>query len=146
MTLRDEVHNNPACAAALAAKDLDALAAIVSEGRKLPTFRTLGERSIVSAACLGPIAGEEFLTKLEAVANSGLPEVRLLKRMMKYLQSDAGLDLGDPASVAQIDALVGMAGITQYEVDAVKSLALEDAPVSRWEIEEACFYPDGTEK
>jgi len=65
--------------------------------------------------------------------------------MMKYLQSEAGLDIGDPATRARLQGMVGPTDITQLEVDAVLGLALVPDPVSRLDIEAALFETDGRE-
>jgi hypothetical protein len=86
--------------------------------------RFLTERGVMGSQGLGPVAGAAFLDKLDAVAASGAPGTAPLKRIMKYLYSGDGIDIGDAATAASLQALVGMAGITQPEVDRIQGMAL----------------------
>lgn len=74
----------------------------------------------VLGAFADPADGEALLQKLEAVAESNA----VVKRALKNLpQGEGGVDVGHSLVRATLDALVGTAGITQEEIDAIKSLA-----------------------
>ena len=88
--------------------------------------RMITARGITSG--IGPVAGAAFLDKLENLTRS-VPAVRWA---MKFLQQDAGIDIGDVATQQMLDSLIGVGGITSTEVDGVKAVAL--LPASRFEI------------
>lgn len=94
--------------------------------------RMLTERGILASYGLGPQAGAAFMDKLDVIAASGDPGTAALKRMMKYLYGDSGVDIGDAATRGALDALVGVGGVTQTEADGIKAMALQ--PASRAEV------------
>jgi hypothetical protein len=64
--------------------------------------------------------GETFLQKLE----TGALDNDILKRCLRwFLPSEDGIDTGHAKTRAMLDALVGLYGITQSEVDTVKASA-----------------------
>lgn len=71
---------------------------------------------------LGPVLADSVLTKLEAAATQN----QILERTLNMMQpSEGGIDLGHPATRAQIDALVLGSVLTQVEADALKELGTE---------------------
>lgn len=90
--------------------------------------RMITARGIMSSYGIGPSVGAVFLDKLEALSSS----IPALKWAMKFLQQDAGIDIGDNATQQMLDSLVGIGGITLAEVNGVKSIAAQ--PASRFEI------------
>lgn len=92
----------------------------------------LTERGILSSYGLGPINGAAFLDKLDTLAASGALGTAALKRMMKYVYGDAGIDVGDAATQAALTSLIGSGGVTQAEVDTIKAMALK--PASRADV------------
>lgn len=90
--------------------------------------RMVTARGIMASYGLGPTAGAAFLDKLEALA----PAVPAIKWAMKFLQQEAGIDVGESATRAMLDSLVGVGGITQSDVDGIKAMALQ--PSSRAEV------------
>ena len=85
-------------------------------------------RGIMASYGLGPTAGAAFLDKLDALAAN----VPAIKWAMKFLQTEAGIDVGEPATQLMLTSLIGVGGITQAEVDGVKAMALQ--PASRAEV------------
>ena len=76
------------------------------------------ERTLM--ADLGPVMADAILTKLEAVPDS------VVQRVVKMLSpSQGGIDLGHPATRAQIDALVVGGVLLSEEGDALKGLGEE---------------------
>ena len=55
----------------------------------------------------------QYFDKLDALSAS----IPALKWAMKFLQQDAGIDIGDNATQQMLDNLVGIGGITLAEVD-----------------------------
>lgn len=90
--------------------------------------RTITARGIMASYGLGPAAGAAFLDKLEVLAGS----VPAIKWAMKFLQTDAGIDVGEPATQLMLTSLIGVGGITADEVNGVKAMALQ--PASRAEV------------
>ena len=58
----------------------------------------------MSSYGIGPSAGAVFLDKLDALSAS----IPALKWAMKFLQQDAGIDIGDNATQQMLDSLVGI--------------------------------------
>ena len=94
----------------------------------LAKTRMVTARGIMASYGLGPAAGAAFLDKLEVLASS----VPAIKWAMKFLQTEAGIDVGEPATQAMLTSLVGVGGITADEVNGVKAMALQ--PASRAEV------------
>jgi hypothetical protein len=134
MTLRDEILARTDCADAVAARDLDAIAALVSAGRVSVQSRFVTARTIL-AECGADGAG--ILDALEAVATVN----SAVKWAVRFLSQDSGLDVGNPVTQYMIDQLAGMGALTAGQAVALKNLALQPAPVSRLDVE-AALYKD----
>lgn len=89
----------------------------------MPKERMVTARGIMASYGLGPSAGAAFLDKLDALSAS----VPAIKWAMKFLQQEAGIDVGEPATRAMLDSLVGVGGITQADVDGIKAMAMQHA-------------------
>ena len=75
-----------------------------------------------------PMEAEAFLQKMEAIAEQN----PVVKRMFGWIKPGApGLDVGNPMVRSFLDQLVGVAGITQHEVNHLKDDA--ERQVSRAE-------------
>ena len=94
----------------------------------LAKTRMVTARGIMASYGLGPVAGAALLDKLEALAAN----VPALKWALKFLQTEAGIDIGEPATQLMLTSLIGIGGITQAEVDGIKAMALQ--PASRAEV------------
>lgn len=70
-----------------------------------------------------PADGEAFMQKIELVALNN----DLIARIIKWVQQERGLDVGNSKTRAVLDSLVGVATITQTEVDTIKALAEKSA-------------------
>lgn len=90
--------------------------------------RMVTSRGIMASYGLGPTAGAAFLDKLQALSAT-VPAIRWA---MKFLESEAGIDVGESATQLMLASLVGVGGISQQEVDGVKAMALQ--PASRAEV------------
>lgn len=129
--LKSEVQNDPA-GIGYAAHIPDAPGLVVEQlnarvfNMPKPTF--VSARGIMASFGLGPTAGAAFLDKLDALAAN----VPAIKWAIKFLQAEAGLDVGEPATQLMLTSLIGVGGITQAEVDGVKAMALQ--PASRAEV------------
>ena len=90
--------------------------------------RMITARGIMASYGLGPAAGAAFMDKLE-VLSAGVPAI---KWAMKFLQTEAGIDVGEPATQLMLTSLIGAGGITAAEIDGIKAMALQ--PASRAEV------------
>jgi hypothetical protein len=120
--LRSELQGDPASIgyASHVASGADfTLAAMLNaprtNGRKKDAFLT--ERGILFV--LGPSAGDTFLSAIEAASQAN----SLLARTVRILRDLAGqgIDVGDPATQAQLDALALAGVITAESSAAVKA-------------------------
>lgn len=138
MSIRERILTRPDLAQARAARDIDALAAGLNQQPALAlTTRYVTARTIL-AECAG---GAEILAALDAAAAGSTP----VKYAVQFLGQNSGLNVGDAATQAMIDALTP-AVLTQEQADAVKALAMLPAYVTREQVNDAMFNPDGSEK
>ena len=129
--LQNEINNDPTgqgYSAYLPASPGKVVELLNTQSHYMVKARMITARGIMSSYGIGPVAGAAFLDKLENLTNS----IPALKWAMKFLQQDAGIDIGDGATQQMLDSLVGVGGITSAEVDCVKAIALQ--PASRFEI------------
>ena len=99
-----------------------------AQSTTLAKSRMITARGIMASYGLGPSAGAAFLDKLEALAAN----VPAIKWALKFLQTEAGIDIGEPATQLMLTSLIGVGGITADEVNGVKAMALQ--PASRAEV------------
>jgi len=136
--LKDEIRARQDCTNAIAAKDLDAIAAIVSAGRMESQSRYVTARTVL-AEC---DQGSAILDALQAAATSD----GAVKWALTFLGQDSGLDVGHPVTQTMIDQLAAGSVLSAEQAAALKALALVPAPVSRNDVEQALFNADGSEK
>lgn len=99
-----------------------------AQSTTLAKSRMITARGIMASYGLGPSAGAAFLDKLDALAAN----VPAIKWALKFLQTEAGIDIGEPATQLMLTSLIGVGGITAAEVNGVKAMALQ--PASRAEV------------
>lgn len=139
MTLREEILSRPDCADALARRDCGELAALLSVGRTKVIDYSIGYGTVLEV--LGAEAGSVFLDGLTALAATSSP----VKWALKLL--DRGeLNIGSPATQAQLDALAAGGVFPQVVADALKALALAPDVVTMQQVAEEMFNPDGSQK
>ena len=129
--LQDEISNDPAMlgySTYLPDSPGRVIELLNTQSQTMVKPRMITARGIISSYGIGPSAGAVFLDKLDALSAS----IPALKWAMKFLQQDAGIDIGDSATQQMLDSLVGVGGITLAEVNGVKAIALQ--PSSRFEI------------
>ncbi len=68
---------------------------------------------------LGPVDGAAILDKLQAASQTAPP----VRWAMAFLTSESGIDVGDPATRAQLDRLVANGVLTQTEASRIKAIA-----------------------
>jgi len=134
--LRAQAHGNPACDKALADRDIDELARILSIGRTRPSAREIGNGTILEV--LGVDAGNRLLDHIAAA-----DELRHVRPLLEQ----GRLMIGAALVQGALQAYVQLPGvITQANADKLCALGLEPDPLSRLDLEAALFNPDGTEK
>lgn len=132
--LRDAVHANPACADALAAKDCDALAAIMSAGRTRANSREIGNGTILEV--LGIATGNALLDELAS---------NTIYRHVKPLLEQGRLLIGTPLAQATVQGFAPSI-LTQAQADALCALGMDSNPYTAADMHEALFNRDGSEK
>lgn len=142
MTLRDEILARQDCAAAVAARDLDALAALMSAGRTRPRrvaideiqarLDSTGEWGAIEAAAADPT--DPVQPAAAAVVHVGFKA--------RYLNID--MDLARVQTM--FGALVQTGKISQATFDYFNALSVEPDPVSRLDVAQALYNDDGSMK
>jgi hypothetical protein len=147
--IRDAIAASPELQAL--GQNTQAIADALSAGRKAVRPRIISARGIAAEFPGGPVAAEVVLMKLEGAAAAASASAdqsqkvlgSLINRQLRFLAAD-GLDFGSAALRGMLDQFVGMGILTADEVDGLKSLALQDAPVSEMDVRRACWADDGT--
>jgi hypothetical protein len=137
--LRDEIVARADCAAAVTARDIDTIAALISAGRMATQSRYVTARTVLADCGL---IGASILDSLEAAAAGN----SAVKWAVKFLGQDSGIDVGNPATQYMIGQLQAAGALTQAQADALKELALQPAPVTRAQVSAALYNADGTQK
>jgi len=131
VALASEINNDPA-GLGYAQYKVDApgyIADLMNDRRfQMHKSRMVTARGIMASYGLGPTAGAAFLDKLQALS----PSVPAIRWAMKFLESEAGIDVGEGATHQMLTSMDGIGGITQQEVDGIKAMALQ--PASRAEV------------
>lgn len=142
MDVRTRILARPELADLRAARDLDGLAAALNaEGLKAPHQRFITARAVM-AGCPGGLGILAALDQARAHPAVG-PAVTWA---LTFLSQEAGLDIGDPFTQGMVDNLVALELLTDGQGAALKAMAQQPVMVTRAQVNEAMFNPDGTEK
>jgi len=133
--LRHAAHGRPDCAAALAARDCQALAELLSAGRTCGNDREVGYGTIIET--IGIEEGNALIDFIKA--QEGM-------RHVKPLLEQGRLRIGSPLVQVSLQAFVGAGAVTQANADALCALGLQPDPLTAQQVGEALFQPDGSEK
>lgn len=135
---------------ALARADVPDEAAIAAA---LPLSVTLRESFVTErgvVAALGVLAGESFLSALEAFAASTLPAEHPLApyqpgiaRQLAWLRRD-GIDVGSAPACDLLDALAAVGVIDAAHAAVIKAQAEVRTPVSTMDVRRAIWNDDGS--
>lgn len=143
MALREEILARADCTAAVAAKDLDAIASIVSAGRtKVAKVPVLDVKAYLHAnnLWLGIKGAQSDATKS---ANGRASS----QALVEFANSNCVLmDVTSPNVATQLGLLVTDGVLTVAHKDAIIAMSVVHAPVSRLEVEAALFNPNGSAK
>ena len=133
--LRAAVRANPACADALAVKDCQVIAALMSVGRIRPSGLEVGNGTIL--ATIGIEAGN---TLLDHISND--PDMRYVRPLL-----DQGrLKVGSPVAQGAIRSFAAGGVVSTEDADKLCALGMEPDPLTPQDVAEALFHPDGAEK
>jgi hypothetical protein len=145
--IRAEIVADPAIAALV--PDTVAIAAALSANRTKLAPRNITERRIIAA--LGLVDGDAFLSALEAFTTATLdpahplkPYQPGLKRVLSWLRTDEGLDVGDPLAQQMLASLAAVGVVDSAASVTVRALALVPDPVPELEVRRAIFADDGS--
>ena len=137
--LRARVHSNPACVDALNERDLDRLVAVINAAPEMMLTECWIDALGIINRCP---SGKSILRKLK----SGAPLDAIIEVAWSALVSSKGLDFGAASTLASISEMAPLIGFTPEEVSEMQALALQPIFVTRWDIADAVFNPDGSEK
>ncbi|MGI4847367.1 MAG: hypothetical protein ACRYGK_04415, partial [Janthinobacterium lividum] len=137
--LAQEIRARTDCADAIAARDLDAIAAIVSAGRTELRSRFITARTIL-AECGAD--GPGILDALVAVS----AQDSTVKWAVTFLSQNSGMDIGNAVTQYMIDQLQAGGAFNADQAAKLKALGIQPAPVTRDMVAEALFNDDGSEK
>ena len=142
MSLRDEIRSNPDCADALARRDCDELARIAS----------------IDRTATGPIEKKDFAiwcaasgmrAAIEDHASNPASPLRAIALSLKDFlvgPPDAGIDFNEPGNQQSLAAWEAVGAISGEQKAQLLAMGIKPAPVSAYEVAEALFNPDGSEK
>lgn len=132
--LRQSAHDRADCAAALAAKDCEALAVLLSAGRTCGNEREVGYGTIIET--IGLEAGNQLIDFLKGAEP--------MRHVMPLLDQGR-LRIGSPLVQSTLQSLVG-GPIDQADAEALCALGLQPNPLTARQVAEALFHEDGSEK
>jgi thiamine biosynthesis protein ThiC len=133
--LRQEANFRADCADALAARDCQALAELLSAGRTCGNDREVGYGTILEV--IGVSAGNQLIDFIQAQ-----PDMRHVRPLLEQ----GRLRIGSQLVQQSLQSFVGAAAVTQADADALCALGLQPDPLTAQQVGEALFHPDGSEK
>ena len=141
MNFRDEILARPDCADAVAARDLDALAALVSNGRTKPVRVPIEDIQARLQSTL------EWWAIKQAAANPDHPAFLAALAVTDVAGARyANIDLALPAVSSMFQSLVGAELMSQETMDEIVAMSIAPDSVSRLDVEAALFNLDGSMK
>ncbi|ALK96986.1 hypothetical protein AB595_04760 [Massilia sp. WF1] len=139
MTIRDRILARADLDPLRVARDLDGLAAALNaEGLTVAGERYVTMRTIL-AECP---SGHEIVVALRTAA----PADPIVDESVNFLRKDSGFDVGHPNARPDLDRLVAAGVLTAGQRDELLALALRPLIVTRLDVADEMFNPDGTEK
>lgn len=132
--LRATAHASEACAQALASRDIEELARILSAGRTRPSSLEVGNGTILDV--LGIEAGNRLLDHIQVA-----PEFRHVKPLL-----DQGrLKIGAAPVQAALQSFATEA-LSHEDADKLCTLGRDPDPLTPHDVAAALYEPDGTPK
>lgn len=133
--LRQEARSRADCATALAAKDCQALAELLSAGRVRGNEREVGYGTIIEV--IGISAGNQLIDFIQ-----GQPDMRHVRPLLEQ----GRLRIGSALVQASLRTFVSAGAVTQANADALCALGLQPDPLTARQVAEALYHDDGSEK
>ena len=133
--LRAQALADPACADAIARRDLDELAARLSVGRTCGNDREIGYGTILEE--LGLEAGNQLIDFIK-----GNPALRHVVPLLEQ----GRLRIGSAVVQSALQSFVAAGAVSQANADRLCALGKAPSPLTREEVRDAIFNPDGSEK
>ena len=123
-----------------AARDITGLAAALNaEKLEVRAQRFITARAILTTH---PVEGRDILKRLRAAAGADIG----VEFAVRFLEQEAGLDIGDEATWRDIDGLVANSVLTEAQGVLLKHLAMRPVVVTQEQVAISMYNPDGTEK
>lgn len=145
--IRAAITSDPAILALM--PDTAAVASALSVGRTTLVEKLITERRIIGT--LGLVDGHAFLSGLEQFGDALLPDDHPLKahqpglgRVLEWLKSDGGLDVGSPLAQQMLTVLAQLGVVSADSAAIVKALARVPDPLPEIDVRRAVFADDGT--
>jgi hypothetical protein len=138
MSIRDRILARPDLNAMRAAGDIDGLAAALNADAPMVAKSRFVTARTVLAECPN---GSAILDALVAAQS-----ISAVAWALKFLAQDSGLDIGHPTTLGMVDQLVAGGALSATQGDALKALANAPELVTRLDVADAMYNPDGTEK
>ena len=132
--IKDAIAASPELQALAAAKNHQAIADILSEGRVKVVSHFASERGVLERYPGGSVAADTLLTKLETFAATAHPMASIVKRALKFLAQAEGLDLGSQATQGLIAQLTAGGVLTTTERDGLRAMATQPDPISHMQV------------
>lgn len=132
--LRQAAHSDPGCAAALAARDCDAIAVRLSPGRMRANEREIGYGTILET--IGFDAGNRLIDHIKASSDM---------RHVVPLLAQGRLRIDSPMTQIALRTF-GAEVIAIAHAEALCALGQQPDPYSAQQVAEALYNPDGSEK
>ena len=132
--LRQAARSNPDCAAALDARDCDAIAALLSPGRTRANGREIGYGVILET--IGIEAGNQLIDFIQAQAP--------LRHVVQLL-ANGWLSIGSPLAQGALRSF-GPDAISPENAEALCALGHEPDPYTAQQVATALYNPDGSDK
>lgn len=133
--IRAAIAADPALQALAQAGNTQAIADALSVGRtRVQSPHIVSERGILDRYAGGPVAADTVLTKLETFAASQHPMAGVVRRALRFLGTEAGLDIGAATTRMLLDQLAAGGAITADEAGHLKALALVPDPVTHTDV------------
>jgi hypothetical protein len=141
LSLKDEILARQDCADAVAARDLDALAALVSAGR------TTTRRVPIEDVQARLQSTLEWWAIKQAAATPGHSAFLAAMAVTDVAGARyANIDMALPAVDSMFQSLVADGLMSQATMDDIAAMSVVPAPVSRRDVEAALFNSDGSLK
>lgn len=138
-TLHDRITSDPSLNSFVEARDLDAITVALNTN---PT-KSIQSRYITMRTIVSECSDADAIISALLAATQYSPA---LSEMLSFLRSDSGMDIGHPNAQARLDAMATAGLVTTDQATELKNLALLPDVVTRLDVANALYNPDGSLK